>query len=60
MALLVEHFSNRLASELGVPPLMMDQAEIRQLQAYPWPGNVRELKMWWSVPCCSVRHPANA
>ncbi|MEZ5476428.1 MAG: sigma-54 dependent transcriptional regulator [Thiolinea sp.] len=44
LALLVEHFSNRLASELGVPPLMMDQAEIRQLQAYPWPGNVRELK----------------
>lgn len=41
---LVKYFSNILASEMGVPPLEIDDNELSLLLSYNWPGNVRELK----------------
>jgi len=42
--LLVRHFTERFARELGKPvPVITPEAEER-LRAYPWPGNVRELR----------------
>lgn len=41
---LLRHFMQLLAADLGVPPLPLDAAALAELQQYPWPGNVRELK----------------
>jgi DNA-binding NtrC family response regulator len=42
--LLVRHFAERFAQELGKPvPELTPEAQVR-LCAYPWPGNVRELR----------------
>jgi len=41
---LLEHFSHKLAAELGVAPYVFDGDEVARLRAYPWPGNVRELR----------------
>jgi DNA-binding NtrC family response regulator len=42
--LLIQHFANRYANEMGKPvPKFSDQA-LRVLRDYHWPGNVRELE----------------
>ncbi len=41
---LLEHYSRKLADELGVAVYRFSPEEIARLQAYPWPGNVRELR----------------
>jgi DNA-binding NtrC family response regulator len=41
---LLDHFSRRLAQELGVSPHEFRPDEIERLQTYSWPGNVRELR----------------
>lgn len=42
--LLARHFSETLATSLGVPPLPFNHTDIITLQRYAWPGNVRELR----------------
>ena len=42
--MLLEHFSQKLAAELGLSPYVFNPDEVARLQAYPWPGNVRELR----------------
>ncbi|KAA3631023.1 MAG: sigma-54-dependent Fis family transcriptional regulator, partial [Proteobacteria bacterium] len=44
LPLLVEHFANILASDMGLPTPEIRDAQIRDLASYGWPGNVRELK----------------
>ena len=44
LAALVQHFSDLLAGEMGVPPLEIDDNELSLLKLYAWPGNIRELK----------------
>lgn len=41
---LAEFFGEAFASELDLPPLRLDAAGLRKLQAHAWPGNVRELR----------------
>ena len=41
---LASHFSNTLASELGVSELAFSADDLFNLRAYGWPGNIRELK----------------
>jgi DNA-binding NtrC family response regulator len=42
--LLVQHFLQKLSSELGRGPATMSQEGLRRLMAYHWPGNVRQLE----------------
>ncbi len=42
--LLVEHFLELLASEMGQPPPALDADALALFQAHPFPGNIRELK----------------
>ncbi|ROR32324.1 sigma-54-dependent transcriptional regulator [Inmirania thermothiophila] len=42
--LLAEHFSRRLAAELGLDPIPFAAADLEALQRHDWPGNVRELR----------------
>jgi DNA-binding NtrC family response regulator len=42
--LLVQHFVQRLCSELGRPAATLSQEAMRRLMAHAWPGNVRELE----------------
>ncbi len=42
--LLVAHFVERLAHELGKPVTHVSEAGLRVLMDYNWPGNVRELE----------------
>ncbi|MFO7540923.1 MAG: sigma-54 dependent transcriptional regulator, partial [Chloroflexota bacterium] len=42
--LLVEHFTRRLAQEMGVPRPRLSEAAMQQLMQYAFPGNVRELE----------------
>jgi DNA-binding NtrC family response regulator len=44
LPLLARHFSETLASQLGVTQLPLSYQDIAKLQQYHWPGNVRELK----------------
>ncbi|MBA3054854.1 MAG: phage shock protein operon transcriptional activator [Sphingomonadales bacterium] len=45
VAVLVDHFGRRMASELGWPDWPGFAAGVmRELEDYPWPGNVRELR----------------
>lgn len=41
---LVEYFTEKLSSELGVSPIRFAHRDIIRLQGYHWPGNIRELK----------------
>lgn len=44
LLLLINHFREKFAKDMGRPvPLFSDEA-LRQLMAYHWPGNVRELE----------------
>lgn len=42
--LLVEHFTNSIASENGSAPKKFDDKSIKALQQYDWTGNIRELR----------------
>ncbi|RRQ45316.1 sigma-54-dependent transcriptional regulator [Chryseobacterium sp. SC28] len=42
--LLVEHFTNLIASENGSVPKKFDDNAIKALQQYDWTGNIRELR----------------
>lgn len=42
--LLSDHFIERYAARLGVPPMRISSAAIDLLMSYHWPGNVRELE----------------
>ena len=44
VALLVEHFNQRLAARHGVPPRRFTADALAALAGLPWPGNVRELR----------------
>jgi len=44
LPLLVRHFAEILATNLGVPVPEIPEAEALRLTEYDWPGNVRELK----------------
>jgi DNA-binding NtrC family response regulator len=44
LPLLIRHFMELLAGDLGVETLHVDMAALARLQAHDWPGNVRELK----------------
>nr|WP_296751767.1 sigma-54 dependent transcriptional regulator [Thioalkalivibrio sp.] len=41
---LASYFIRNLADELSLPPIPLDEDDIRALRAYPWPGNVREFR----------------
>jgi len=41
---LVEHFSSKLSSDLGLPQPSITGDDLFNLRAYEWPGNIRELK----------------
>jgi DNA-binding NtrC family response regulator len=43
IALLAEHFLQRVRAEHGLPPLDLGPDARERLQAHSWPGNVREL-----------------
>jgi two-component system response regulator AtoC len=42
--LLVQHFLQKFASDLGRPTMTVSQASLRALMAYSWPGNIRQLE----------------
>ena len=42
--LLVDHFTNLIASENGSAPKKFDDKSIKALQQYDWTGNIRELR----------------
>ncbi len=41
---LAEYLIQTLATELGVPPIVLGREDLAALHRYPWPGNVRELR----------------
>jgi DNA-binding NtrC family response regulator len=41
---LLQHFMDRVADEFGMPPVVLDGAQLAALRAKDWPGNVRELR----------------
>lgn len=42
--LLVEHFMNRLSSDMRLTPIELLHADWQLLEQYSWPGNIRELR----------------
>jgi DNA-binding NtrC family response regulator len=44
IALLAEHFIERLCREMGHPPVALTEEAMNLLRVYDWPGNVRELE----------------
>jgi DNA-binding NtrC family response regulator len=42
--LLVQHFLQKFAADLGRSPMTVSQAAMRALMAYAWPGNIRQLE----------------
>ncbi len=44
IAPLIAHYNERLANQMGKPPLEFAPEAIEALEAYRWPGNVRELR----------------
>ncbi len=42
--LLIRHFIDRYAREMGKPGLRVEGDTLEVLSSYPWPGNVRELQ----------------
>ncbi len=67
---LLEHFSRKLAAELGLSAYTFGPEEIVRLQQYAWPGNVRELRNvvertlllgrtpWESIGAATIEAPA--
>jgi DNA-binding NtrC family response regulator len=41
---LAQHFIEKICREVNKRPLMLSDAALDELKAYPWPGNVRELQ----------------
>ena len=41
---LVQHFSSKLSSDLGLPEPSITGDDLFTLRSYKWPGNIRELK----------------
>jgi len=44
LPVLTQHFITTLATDMGLTPTNLSDAQMAVLQAYNWPGNVRELK----------------
>lgn len=44
IGLLLNHFSEMLARDMGLKPVVWSDAELFAMQQYDWPGNIRELK----------------
>ncbi|MDD1783040.1 sigma-54 dependent transcriptional regulator [Enterovibrio sp. ZSDZ35] len=44
IALLLNHFSEMLARDMGLKPVVWSDTELLAMQYYEWPGNIRELK----------------
>ncbi|TYP97499.1 DNA-binding NtrC family response regulator [Tenacibaculum adriaticum] len=42
--LLVEHFSNKIATEQGMPSKSFSKGALKLLKEYDWTGNIRELR----------------
>lgn len=42
--LLIEHFSEKIATEQGIAPKVFSNQAVRLLQEYDWTGNIRELR----------------
>jgi len=42
--LIAEHFMRRMATDLGIHPVVLNDAAMKRLQEHDWPGNVRELR----------------
>ncbi len=42
--LLIEHFTEKIAAEQGIPPKTFSNTAIKLLQDYDWTGNIRELR----------------
>ena len=42
--LLIEHFAQKFAGEMGKNPISFTPEALQALRAYSWPGNVRELE----------------
>jgi DNA-binding NtrC family response regulator len=42
--LLIEHFTEKIAAEQGIPPKTFSKTAIKLLQDYDWTGNIRELR----------------
>jgi DNA-binding NtrC family response regulator len=42
--LLVQHFLQKFATDLGRPPMTVSQGAMRALMGYAWPGNIRQLE----------------
>ncbi|MEZ8142187.1 MULTISPECIES: sigma-54 dependent transcriptional regulator [Enterovibrio] len=44
IGLLLSHFSDVLARDLGLKPVVWSEEELAAMKHYDWPGNIRELK----------------
>ncbi|WP_028025023.1 sigma-54-dependent transcriptional regulator [Enterovibrio calviensis] len=44
IGLLLNHFSDVLARDLGLKPVVWSEQELAAMRYYDWPGNIRELK----------------
>jgi DNA-binding NtrC family response regulator len=44
LPLLLRHFTDRAATEMGRPQIVIDDGIVDLLSAYPFPGNIRELR----------------
>ncbi|MCC4797988.1 sigma-54-dependent Fis family transcriptional regulator [Enterovibrio norvegicus] len=44
IGLLLNHFSDVLARDMGMKPVVWANEEVAAMQQYGWPGNIRELK----------------
>ncbi|MGF1766134.1 sigma-54 dependent transcriptional regulator [Enterovibrio makurazakiensis] len=44
IGLLLNHFSDVLARDLGLKPVVWSEHELAAMRYYDWPGNIRELK----------------
>jgi transcriptional regulator of acetoin/glycerol metabolism len=68
---LLEHFINKIAQEMGKPPVKISKQNLEKLLAYDWPGNIRELHnlvarsyyfdtsdMMLTDPIAKVKNPA--
>ena len=41
---LIEHFVEKISSEMGITPRKFSDMAIKELQKSKWPGNIRELR----------------
>ena len=57
IAPLIAHYNERLADQMGKPPLEFAPEAIEALEAYRWPGNVRELRNVVSRLCLLASTP---